>query len=237
MLRLLVVLLLMANAGFYAWHVGWLTPLLGTQAAAGRDPQRLHEQVNAERLIVLSPSGQIQALGIPTPTMRSVPPTDTATSAAAASGACLEAGPFNEDEQRQVQILLSKALPASAWTTQTVAVPGLWLVYMGPYPDADTVQRKQTELRRIRNLSFEEVRSPASLRMGLSLGRFNVEAQAQAALESMKLRGVRTARVVNLRAPSNQMVVRVAQTQADDAQRLSSLPLPAGKGFVACEPR
>lgn len=240
MLRLLVALLLMANAGFYAWHVGWLAPLLGTQATPGREPQRLQEQVHAERLIVLT-SGHSATTADPT----SVPPEpSTQAPASEASGAntesaatCLEAGPFTVDEQRQVQLLLSKALPATPWNTQTVAVPGLWLVYMGPYPDAETVQRKQLELRRIRNLSFEEVRSPASLRMGLSLGRFNVEAQALASLESMKLRGVRTARVVNLRAPSDQIVVRVPQTQAGDPQRLAGLPLPTGKGFVACETR
>lgn len=236
MLRLLVVLLLMANAGLYAWQAGWLAPLLGTPAPTGRDPQRLREQVHAERLIVLGP-GEPRPAAAPTPARPAPLAASSNDVGAGDAGSCLEAGPFNEDEQRQVQTLLARALPATAWTTRTVAVPGLWLVYMGPYPDADTVQKKQTELRRIRNLSFEEVRSPASLRMGLSLGRFNVEDQAQAALESMKLRGVRTARVVNLRAPSTQRVVRIPQTQAGDTQRLSDLALPSGKDFEACEPR
>jgi hypothetical protein len=239
MLRLLVVLLLMANAGFFAWHQGWLDPMLGASATSGHDPQRLKEQVHPERLILQAPLATPLAPGVATAPVVVAPSAQAsnADSASANAAACLEAGPFTPDEQRQVQQALSKTLPANSWTTQTAAVPGLWLVYMGPYADQDTLQRKQLELRRIKNLNFEEVRSPANLVMGLSLGRFNIESQAQATLESMKQRGVRTARVVTLRQPMDLAVVRIAQAQPEWQARLSSLPVPAGKGFVSCDTR
>jgi hypothetical protein len=239
MLRLLVVLLLMANAGFFAWHQGWLDPMLGTSATPGRDPQRLKAQVHPERLIVQAPMVPPSAPNTASAPMAMAQSSQasSADSAPTTAMACLEAGPFTPDEQRQVQQALGKTLPANSWTTQTAAVPGLWLVYMGPYADQDTLQRKQLELRRIKNLNFEEVRSPANLVMGLSLGRFNIESQAQATLESMKQRGVRTARVITLRQPMDLAVVRIPQVQAEWQARLSSLPVPAGKGFVSCETR
>jgi hypothetical protein len=273
MLRLLVVLLLLANAGFFAWTQGWLAPVLSQAPASGRDPQRLAQQVHPERLILNAPAAADMASqgtpggvtdtaqnpaqatngaasgapsGAESGAAASAPQPSTSQAAAnlAAStvlaGACLEAGPFTTEEQQQWQPVLARALPAGSLSTQTVAVPGLWLVYMGPYPDADTLARKQAELRRIRSLSFEEVRSPANLSMGLSLGRFNVEAQAQASLESLKLRGVRTARVVTLRPPMDLTVLRIPVASALPAatrQRLAGIALPPGKGLVACESR
>lgn len=147
---------------------------------------------------------------------------------------CLEAGPFTVDESRQATTQMARVLPKGAWTTQAVAVPGLWLIYMGPYPDAETLERKQAELRRIKPLNFEEVRSPSSLAMGFSLGRYGNENLANAALESMRLRGVRTARVVNARPPMSLTVLKVAQADSATQARLSTMPLPAGKGFIAC---
>ncbi len=251
MLRTLVLLLLLANAGFFAWQEGWLDGPLGGASVRqqGREPQRLKQQVNPERLIVLAP----EITGGTTATIPASEATASGADGAAsiASGAasvaaltsplsgeaaCREAGPFTPEEFKQASALLTQRLPAGSWTAQTVTVQGLWLVYMGPYPDLDTYQRKQTELRRIKGLVFEEVRSPAKLAMGLSLGRFSNEEQALAALETMKLKGVRTAYVVSVRPTMDFSVIRVAQARPDLQRLMPGLPLPAGKGFAPCPP-
>lgn len=247
MLRLIVVLLVMANAAFYAWHRGWLDAVLGTTTQGQQDPQRRSQQVNPERLIVVggpsigpdstAPAAAAEAasLAVPNAAAEATGQAPAASSAPTQIEArCLEAGPFTVDESRQAASQMGRILPKGAWTTQAVAVPGLWLIYMGPYPDAETLERKQAELRRIKPLSFEEVRSPSSLAMGFSLGRYGNENLANAALESMRLRGVRTARVVNARPPMSLTVLKVAQADSATQARLSSLPLPAGKGFIAC---
>jgi hypothetical protein len=247
MLRLIVVLLLMANAAFYAWHRGWLDAVLGTTTQGQQDPQRRSQQVNPERLIVVGAQALDPDSAFPASAADAARPVAPSTTAEASSQApaassappqidarCLEAGPFTVDESRQATAQMARVLPKGAWTTQAVAVPGLWLIYMGPYPDAETLERKQAELRRIKPLSFEEVRSPSSLAMGFSLGRYGNENLANAALESMRLRGVRTARVVNARPPMSLTVLKVAQADSANQARLSSLPLPAGKGFIAC---
>jgi hypothetical protein len=225
MLRSLVLVLLLANAGFYAWSHGWLNDVIGIQPDAQREPQRLKQQVNADQLTVVTPS----AAG------SSSPAAQPSTEASAGRTICVEAGPFTEAEQPLVEATLQPVLGATnVWTTEEVTAPGLWLTYMGPYADADTLTRKLTELRRIRGLNFEEINTPASLAPGLSLGRYNRLEDANAALTTLKLRGIRTARVVTLRPATQMQVVRVAQADIGTQVALSSLKLPQGKSFAAC---
>lgn len=257
MLRALVVVLILANLGFFAWQQGWLDTMapggLQPSGASQRQPERLQRQIHPERLIVMPPPAPVGGT-VHAPGAAARPGSAPASSAGAqgsapgasaalaatvpasldGSGACYQAGPLTLEEHRRVSSVLGQQLANGAWTTQTVTAPGLWLVYMGPYPDPELLERKQIELRRIRNLSFEEVRSPANLAMGLSLGRFNQEAQAQASLETLRLRGVRTARVVTIRPSSELMMIRIPSASIEVQRRLSELPLPAGKQFAAC---
>ena len=53
MLRALVLVLLLANAGFWAWRHGWLEPLhgaIGARPEGEREPERLTMQVDPDRL-------------------------------------------------------------------------------------------------------------------------------------------------------------------------------------------
>ena len=254
MLRLTTLVLLLANAGFFAWHAGWLEGQAGTAPRTQRTPERLQQQVAPEQLIVLDREGHAAApkeagavaatpaastevaASAPASDAASAAPSDTTadTALADANGQCVEAGPFTQDEQKQTATLLGRLLKPSQWSVQSVAVPGLWLVYMGPYPDDESLDRKEAELRRIRNLPFEEVRSPATLARGLSLGKFTDERQANAALETLRLRGIRTARVVNARPAMELQVLRAAGLDLNQKAQLQKLPLPAGKGFIDC---
>lgn len=149
---------------------------------------------------------------------------------------CVEAGPFNAGEFASAEASVKGALPSGSWSSQTVAIQGLWLVYMGPYADADMLERKQSELRRIKGLSFEEVRTPANLALGISLGRYNKQDDADAALATFRNRGIRTARVVVVRPTMDVQVLRVAKASVSMQVALAGLKLPQGKGFSACRP-
>ncbi len=258
MLRLLVLSLLVANAAFYAWHQGWLDDAIGLRAQGERDPARLGQEVNPDQLIVLgaapSAASAASVASVASDTSVTTPPVAASTepespgsdadaalsNASAASVAtraaaqCLEAGPFTAEEHRNAQGHLSKVLPAHQWSTQTVSVPGLWLVYMGPYPDEEQLRRKESELRRIRNLPFEEVRSPSSLAQGISLGKYTDERLANSALETLRVRGIRTARVVNARPSMELQVIKAPSVNDTQRATLAKLPLPAGKGFIDC---
>lgn len=249
MLRSLVLVLMLVNAGFYAWSHGWLNDVVGIQPEAQREPQRLKQQVHADQLIVTTASGAAPATTASSPAeaaspgSAAAPASEVVTAAATASSAdmppkrtiCVEAGPFSAAEQAQVDAALKgTALPPKLWNTDNVAVQGLWLVYMGPYADAEVLARKLTELRRIKGLSFEEIHTPASLSPGLSLGRYSHLEEANGALANLKLRGIRTARIVTLRAPMELQVVRVPQADVNTQVMLSGVKLPQGKVFTAC---
>jgi hypothetical protein len=63
MLKLLIVLLLLANGGYYAWSHGALTQL-GLVPARHTEPERLQQQVQPELLLVTP------AASAPTPATR-----------------------------------------------------------------------------------------------------------------------------------------------------------------------
>lgn len=274
MLRSLVLILLLVNAGFFAWSHGWLNDVVGVKPDVQHEPQRLSREMHADKIVVLAPASALPARST-TPSGAASPMASASLSPSAASAAggveatvlaasapasmptvvsasssassatvalakkqpatlCIEAGPFMANEVGEVQASLRNALPAGSWQTETVMVPGQWLIYMGPYPDAGLFERKQTELRRIKGLAFEEVTSPANLANGLSLGKFNQLTKAEAALNAVKTRGIRTARVVNVRPSMDVQVVRVAQATERMQVNLAGLKLPHGKGFTAC---
>lgn len=256
MLRSLVLVLMLVNAGFYAWSHGWLNDVVGIQPEAQREPQRLSQQVHADQLIVTAASSAAPAAvaangdtAVEAASSGSAPASAASNVAMAAAATasslstdtppkraiCVEAGPFSAAEQAQVDAALKgTTLSPKLWTTDSVAVQGLWLVYMGPYADADMLARKLVELRRIKGLSFEEIHTPASLSPGLSLGRYSQLEDANGALTNLKLRGIRTARIVTLRAPMELQVVRVPQADVNTQVTLSGVKLPQGKVFTAC---
>lgn len=264
MLRSLVLALLTVNLGFFGWTHGWLHSWVGVPPEGHREPQRLNAQLNAQQIEVIrapesvrnhalrrragepaaaasSPASAVEggaAAGTNGVGGSGSEPATAAASVAAvapqAGGLCIEAGPFNADDATSVDRQLRPLLPANSWGKQSIPISGQWMVYMGPYPNEELYDRKVAELKRIRNLPFDEVRSGPYAR-GLSLGRFTSEGDAEARLSGLRQRGIRTARVITLRPAGGQVhYLRVAQATEGMQVTLSSLKLPQGKSFTAC---
>ncbi len=224
-LRVLALLLLAANLGFFAWTQGWLDGVVGVRAHGAREPDRLAREFQPQRVRILPPDEAAAAMAASAP----VP---------AAAMSCLEAGPYTPAEARAAEALLQPALPAGSWARRSVEQPGSWIVYLGRFTAADALQKKIEELRRL-PAPFEELQSPPELAPGLSLGRFDSRAAADKALEQLSQRGVRTARVVALTEPTTMTMVRVER--ADPALALEVAALggdvkgqPLGKAFGPC---
>jgi len=129
---------------------------------------------------------------------------------------------------------LASALPAGAWSLDAAVEPARWIVYMGKYPSAEALAKKRSELASLK-LKFEPLSNPA-LGLGLSLGGFNTQTAATAALDALSRRGVRTARVVQEQAEVRGVMLRVPA--ADDAlrARLDELtPALVGKVWSPCQ--
>ncbi|MBA2962892.1 MULTISPECIES: SPOR domain-containing protein [Ramlibacter] len=177
MLRLVALLLVLANGVYYAWSQGLLLPW-GWAPAQQEEPYRLAQQIRPEAVRVL-PADEARRL-----------------EAGPRPPECLQAGPFEDKAVEPLRQLLA-GWPAGSWSLAPVTEPGRWIVYMGKYADADHVGRKKGELRQI-GVAFEPLSNPA-LEPGLSLGGFASQADADAQLERLATRGVRTARVVQER--------------------------------------
>lgn len=166
----------------------------------------------------------------------SVTPTNPATPAGGTAGptVCLAAGPFGSVEMGIVSSNLQGILPRENWRTEDVTLDGLWFVYMGPYPDRELFNRKQAELKALGGITFREVRTPTSLANGFVLGRYEQAQEAQTALNKLKERGVRSARVVIIRPRMQAQNVIVPQATASVQTSLNGVRLPQGKRFAAC---
>jgi len=217
MLRALVVLLIVANLGFWAWTQGWLDDVVGVRAGGDREPERLAQQVRPEVVRILTP----QAVA-------------AAASAAESRQVCLEAGPFDANQIGAAESALASTLPSGTWTRSTVEQPARWIVYMGRYPNRDAMQKKKDELARLR-IPADEVSGAPDLEPGLALGRFSDRDGADSALAQFVLRGIHTARVAQLARPSTAHMLRVEHADSELAAKVSGLKLDAlGKGFTAC---
>lgn len=214
MLRVLVLILFLANLLFYFWTQGWLAGVVDVQPGGQREPDRISHQVQPNVIRVLPPDAASaaasggsmpEAAGSVAPDASGVTAAATASAASAAissTGAseaysCLEAGPYTLAERIQVEAKLKTILKPGDWMDRTRERPAGWMVYMGRYASEDLLDKKEEELRRIK-IEYTVVRSPADLMWGLSLGRYDQRAEADAALARVAQRGVRTARLVSL---------------------------------------
>lgn len=217
MLRLLVLVLMLANIGFYAWTQGMLDGVVGAKAQGDREPDRLARQVRPETIRVLSPASAAMAA------VAESPP------------ACLEAGPYTPAQIAAAEGVLQTVLPPGSWANVKTETPAVWIVYMGKYSNREALQKKVDELKRLK-IAFEELRAPIELQDGLALGRYDNRAAAEKALADVTQRGVRTARVATLSPAFTTHSLRVERADAGLQSRLAGLRAEAlaGKPFAAC---
>ena len=211
MLRLAVIALLLANAGYYAWSQGWLRTW-GLAPVEQSEPQRLAQQLHPETLRILP------ARDIPPPApVASEPPAEPAT-------VCLQTGMLDPRQADAVRSAAA-ALPQDSWSLESTAVPGRWMVYMGRFADDEALGKKRAELR-ARNVPYDRPNNPA-LEPGLSLGRYSTEEAAQRALVALSSQGVRTAKVVVERAEAQGFTLRLPALDSAARAQAETLLRPA----------
>ena len=218
MLRLVVLLLLLANGGYFAWSQGLLRSW-GLAPVQQAEPQRLQQQIRPETLRLLSAD---EARRI-----------ETSAPLAVRAPECLQAGLFDEKQVAALRPSLEPLLPPGSWQLEEVVEPARWIIYMGKYPNAEAVNKKKAELRQI-GVSFEGL-SNAAMEPGLSLGGFTSQAAAQQQLDRMAQRGVRTARVAQERPEVRGQSLKLPLVDEALRPRLEELkPLLNGKPLRSC---
>lgn len=124
MLRMLVLLLLLANLLFFGWARGWFAPAWPAPRTAEREPERVAAQVRPELIEVLSPAAASAAVA----------------AARVAAVLCLEAGPYDAAGVAGAESVLRAAgLSEGSWERQPASPPSrlFWL----RVPRADAAQQ------------------------------------------------------------------------------------------------
>ncbi len=256
MLRWAVIVLVLANAGYFAWTQGYLGGL-GLAPIEQREPQRLAQQLRPEALRLLNgpkgtsadtatapePETAAPSAAQPAPAMEAAPappaaptPPPPAAAAPASDGprACWQAAGFTEAQAELLRAELALlGLPANGWQLNETRSSGRWIVYMGRYDNTEQVERKKAELRAL-GVQFREL-TANGLAPGLALGTYSTEAAARQALQQTERGGVRTARVAQERAESVSFALRLpAITDAQRAAVDGLREAMAGKALRRC---
>jgi hypothetical protein len=208
--RLLFLLLLAANLGFFAW-TRFLAP---PDPAVDRQP--LARQLDAQDLRIVGARELARA-----PSPPPAPPKPVAPAPEPARLACLEWGSFNPaDATRAAQRLEPLALGARLAQYRGEETAGWW-VHMPPQGNRAAALRKAAELKRLGVDDYFILQDASPQRWALSLGVFSTEDAAKAHLEALRAKGVRTAIIErrDTRVPRVWFQVRDADAPLQDRLR------------------
>lgn len=215
MLRLIVLLLLLANGVYFAWSQGYLLSL-GWAPQQQSEPQRLAQQIRPQSVRVLAPAEARRV--------------ETVTNA---PNECLQAGLFSDGDAAALRQVATNLLPTGSWTLEATTEPARWIVYMGKYPDADALERKKAELRQL-GVSFNGLVN-TELEPGISLGAFDREALATERLNAVTRSGVRTARVTLERPERRGQLLKLPAVDDTLRARLDEMrPALRGQSLRPC---
>ncbi len=201
MLRLTVLLLVLANAAYFVWSQGVLAPW-GLAPAQQSEPQRMQQQIKPQLVRVL---GSEEARRLQN---------------AGKAPECLQAGLFEDAQAASLKQAL-EPWPQGSWLLEPAVEPSRWIVYMGKFPAAESVNRKKAELRQL-GITFEDLSNP-SLEPGLALGGFATEAAAGQHLQELAQLGVRSAKVVQERPETRGQLLNLPAVDDNLKPRLEGL--------------
>jgi hypothetical protein len=201
-MRSLFLLLLLVNLVLLAWGQGYL----GDQQA-GREPERLGQQMEPDRLRILR--GQ---------------PSDAAPPVATAR-VCKRIEGLSMPEAETLQAAVAGA---AGWEVRQQAQKGAlahWVV-IPELPSRALAEKKRTELRQLGVNEGQIVESTALGPFAVSLGIFRNEELATEFLQSVAKKGVRSARLAKHELPSDKQALELRAPAAELARKLPDLLAP-----------
>lgn len=214
MLKLIFALLLAANVALFAYGKGYLGQFSGNE----REPARLQQQLNTNKLQLISASkaeAAAAAIAPPPPVPRDEP----------AAIACLEAGNFVLADARKFEERLAPLQLGDR--QQRRNLPGQeissYIVHIPPQGNRAAAEKKADELRTLGVTNFFVMNDSSPLRWGISLGVFRTEAAAQAQLAALVKQGVQSARVAPRYTGSKQLIYQFRDISEDTKARIDRI--------------
>jgi len=242
MLKIFFWILLLGNAGLFAYQQGYFDVFL----PSGREPSRMKQQINADKFRLVpapdpnrvpapEPAEAPAAVPAPAPTPAPAPvpapapavaPTASAEVKKAAVAACTEIGNFNPEEARRFSEQVATTPLGDKLSRRAIQEVANHMVYIPPQADREAAEKKAGELRQLGVEDFFIIQDNSSLRWGISLGVFKQEEAARAHLAALTQKGVRSARIGQRTVTSN--LVAFQLRDLDEAGRRALDKIRAG---------
>ncbi len=249
--------MVLLNVLYFVWsHEGM--SFLGWAPQSEREPQRLLQQIEPERLHISwanmpsiknnphhannanNPANMGTASSTNVIEIKNNPNTPVENSIDAK---CLQAGMFNELQSEKIKSTLHAIFSLSdssaqqpTWRLDAFKQQARWIVYLGPYENVNDLILKKAQLNKIK-VPFETPLNP-ELSAGLSVGAFINETQAQTAMQtSLYKKGIRTAKVVQEFPPRMGYTLVFPAVDVATSTQLNTPQVRAvlsGKPLLAC---
>jgi hypothetical protein len=203
--------LLAVNAALFAYGRGYLGHFSGNE----HEPERLLNQLNADKLAIIS-AEKANAVGV-------------AAAAPAASDvkpeACLEIASFVLADARRFENQLEPLKLGDRQSRHNL--PGSevssYIVYIPPQGSKEGADKKAGELRALGISNYFVMSDASPLRWGISLGVFKTEGAAQNQLAALMKQGVRTARVAPRMSGSKLLAYQFRDVDAELKAKLEKI--------------
>ena len=177
-MRIAFLVLVAVNLALYAWFQYY------APAEGAADPEPAHRQITPEKIRLLE-GKELKSLSSIKP---KVPAAGTASSAS-----CVEWGGFAVAEAPKAeQALAPLALGARLAQRRSEETAGWW-VFIPPQGNRAAAQKKTAELKSLGIDDYFILQDEGKMRWAVSLGVFSSEDAAKARLETLRVKGVRSA--------------------------------------------
>ena len=217
MLKFIFWSLLCINGALLAYSQGMLGNFKGNE----REPARMKNQLNPDKLVLISAARASAAAPPPEPEQQ------------AGLTACLEVGNFAAAEARRFEARLAPLDLGGRQSRQATASTDATshIVYIPPQGNKEGADRKAGELKNLGVTNYFIMTDNTPMKWAISLGVFKSEAAAQALLAALSKQGVHSAR---LAARGGQIGKVAFQFRAIDAATKLKIDDIAGS-FAAAE--
>jgi hypothetical protein len=203
MLKFFFWILLLANAGLFAYRQGSFDTLL----PSGREPARIENQLNADKVKVIPAANAVSTAPV------------AATAAkkpdAPVPAACTEIGNFRAEEARRFEARLAAVSLDGRVRQRNIQDILNYMVYLPPQGGKEGADKKVEELRAIGIDDFYVIQDDTNLRWAISLGVFKLEEGARIHLTELTRRGVRSARIGPHSTANTQVAFQLRALDAD----------------------
>jgi len=232
-MRVLFFVLLLANVAVLALIVQPLRP-------TGVEPERLAQQVNADRISVIDPAAAAMqaakerlarhraaqeraAQQAPAPAAAGTPPATDAAPSSLARAVCVELGDFSAQAAESFEPQLSRLSMTGIPQRRVVQPPPSYLVFLPPQATDTAAAGKLAQLREQGFADSAVIREDSPRRRSVSVGLFSKEELAMAQVEKLHRSGFADARMGEHPLNSTRYAYRLPGVTETGATRLAAV--------------